>query len=204
MIRDIITPLDVASRPGGRRTVTPPAQRPGQPPAAAQAPDDLADDLYRGERGPSAAKPRRAPAKPSAPPAVDAGPVPAVLVEEPKPDNWYKKLLKYTPAEAIAFYLALDGLCRSAVPDKVELRGYLGVTLLLSVIFSWMFLAKFWKVRRFSTKLLSTVALVAYVFAIGGMFATFDFYRPWHGTAVVLITATFLSLWDPPGTIAEA
>lgn len=43
------------------------------------------------------------------------------------------------------------------------------------------------------------LALLVYIFALGGFFATFAFYRPWQGTALLAVAAAFLALADPPG-----
>lgn len=116
-------------------------------------------------------------------------------------DSWHKKLLKYTPTESIALYLTLDGIFRSAALSPKELRFWLGMALAISLLFTWLFLRRIWKVARRVQCLVSMFALVVYVFAIGGFFATFQFYQPWQGTALLVVTATFLVFYEPPGLV---
>src|SRR5262249_37690215 len=122
-----------------------------------------------------------------------------VAPQSPKADPWYEKLLKYMPAEAIGLYVALLGVIHSSGAQLPELRWYLAGALVISLVFEWLFLTLKWKVSRVGQKVISSLAFLAYVFGTGGVFETFAFYRPWHGTAVILVAAAFLGLVDPPG-----
>lgn len=116
-----------------------------------------------------------------------------------KPDTWYERLLNYTPAEAIALYLGLDGIIRSAALSESEVQFWLGAAVIVSLVFTWLFLQRVWKVERWTQRAISMLALLVYIFALGGFFATFAFYRPWQGTALLAVAAAFLALADPPG-----
>ncbi len=67
------------------------------------------------------------------------------------------------------------------------------------MVFTWLYLRRFWHVTRLSQIVVSTCALIAYVFAIGGVFREFDFYQPWESTVVLIITTAFLIFFTPPG-----
>ena len=113
-------------------------------------------------------------------------------------DAWIDRLTKYFPGEALALYLTLDGLIRSQALADTELQTWLGLALAVALIFCWLFLGRIWKVVRISQKAVSVGALVLYVFAIGGVFATFQWYAPWYGTISVVVGTAFLALLVPP------
>jgi hypothetical protein len=136
----------------------------------------------------------------------------------PEPDSWYQRLLKYIPGEAIGLYLFLENLCKSGFPlpdpskystaDELakattavhdEQAPWLAAALVIAVVFNALYLWRIWKVQRVSQWLISCAALVVYVFAIGGVFATFPWYRPGLGMAVLAVGAAFLVFVNPPG-----
>jgi hypothetical protein len=72
--------------------------------------------------------------------ATDAAPTPT--------DQWFERLAKYIPAEALGIYLALEGIVRAQTSLSVNAnRVWLGVTLLVAVIFGWFYLEHAWNVR---------------------------------------------------------
>jgi hypothetical protein len=115
------------------------------------------------------------------------------------PDDRFQKLLKFIPSESIGLYIGLDGIIRSAGTDSSRLRLWLGILLVICVLFTWLYLRRFWHVTRVSQVAVSTVALIAYVFAIGGVFREFAFYKPWESSFVLVLITAFLAFFDPPG-----
>ena len=103
----------------------------------------------------------------------------------------------FIPSESIGLYVGLDGIVRSAASDTSSVRFWLSLVLITCVIFTWLYLRRIWHIRRLSQVAVSTAALIAYVFAIGGVFREFDFYRPWQSTLVLVITTAFLVSHSP-------
>jgi hypothetical protein len=130
---------------------------------------------------------------------LEAGVVRESVPAAPAPDQWFEQLIKYIPAEAVSLYLALDGLVRSIDMGAVERQVWLGAALLLSMILEWLYLKRVWRVSRNSQIAVSTLAMLTYVFALGGVFSTFAFYKPWQGTMALVVTTAFLALFPPPG-----
>jgi hypothetical protein len=114
-------------------------------------------------------------------------------------DDRFQKLLKFIPGESIGLYVGLDGVIRSASHDESSVRLWLSFVLLVCILFTWLYLRRFWHVTRLSQVAVSTVALVAYVFAIGGVFREFRFYQPWQSTLVLVVITAFLVFFTPPG-----
>jgi hypothetical protein len=114
-------------------------------------------------------------------------------------DSHFEKLIKFIPSESVGLYLALDGLVRSAESEINSQIVWLWIVLGISLIFTWLYLKRVWRVERVSQIVVSMMALIAYVYAVGGPFKEFGFYRPWQSTAVLVITTAFLIFFEPPG-----
>jgi hypothetical protein len=120
------------------------------------------------------------------------------LPAPPPPDRWYERLLKYIPVESIGLYLAVEGIVKSASLSRNELRVYLGLTLLVTLLFTWLYLLRVAGVELISQLIISCIALIVWVFALGGVFATFSYYKPWQGTVALVVAAAFLGFVKPP------
>lgn len=129
---------------------------------------------------------------------VDEG-KPAPPPVQPKPAE---KLLKYFPAEAFALYATLEPLTDTAF-DGTPFKWAMWTALGISVVFCAMFLRRFWAVQRRRQIAISCIALVVYVAALGGPFATLDWFKP----AFALIAAALMSafiIFMPAPTAPEA
>jgi hypothetical protein len=127
----------------------------------------------------------------------------------PNPDSRAERLLKFIPGEAIGTYLFLETTIRAGaakppggnpILSAEEARGWLWIALGVGLVFSWLYLKRIWKVKRISQVLISCAALVVYVFAAGGPFATYEWYKPLFGTFALGVAAAFLLFApEPPG-----
>jgi hypothetical protein len=141
----------------------------------------------------------------------------------PEADSWYQRVLKYMPGEAVGLYLFLDNLCKLEfpLPDKSKYetaealaaaftavhedqRPWLGAALAVALVFNWLYLWRIWKVQRVWQLVISCAALIIYVFAIGGVFATYSCYRPALGIGALAVGAAFLAFVEPPGPLAPS
>lgn len=108
--------------------------------------------------------------------------------EEPPPQE---KLLKYFPGEALALYFTLDPLVREAFLGDGQKLG-LWASLILAVVFCWLFLRRFWNIESQLQLAISSGTLVLYVAAIGGPFATLDSYKPIYGVIAAVVATAFM------------
>jgi len=176
MNRNIITPRDLQERPSDSSD-------------AAKQQEDLFRRLEKGLRPASDNQS-----------VIDIRPVPMfnapLAPTDRKPDSWYERILKFIPVEAVGMYLALDGLIRSATLDSIAKRVWLSIALLVALLFTLVYLKRVAKVTRTAQIAASGVALVTWVFALGGVFSTFPFYAPWEGTAALVVVTAFLGVWQ--------
>jgi hypothetical protein len=103
-------------------------------------------------------------------------------------DDYLSRLLKYVPIEMISAYLIVAGIVESAYSEQQRAqRIALGVLLVLGLVATWFYSARVLKISRTSQLIMTVVAFTVWVFAIGGVFATTDWYQPWMGTIAVVI-----------------
>jgi len=134
-------------------------------------------------------------------PAATPMPVPTdgVLV----PDSWNQRLLKYIPAEAMGLYLALDrAVHTSSAFDKgnhaMLLATWLATALAAAMLFNVLYLILIWQVRRATQIVVSTLALVTYVYGLGGAFEALGWADPSAQLISVIVIGAFLVFFKPP------
>jgi hypothetical protein len=108
-------------------------------------------------------------------------------------------LLKYFPGEALAAYLTLEPLVRTAWDDDLNaLKIGLWATLGIAVVFCWMYLKRFWKIDEARQRAISVGGLTLYVAAIGGPFETLSWYKPVYGVMAAVVASLFLIFVPSP------
>lgn len=83
-----------------------------------------------------------------------------------QPDDYKNRLLKYIPAEIVTLYLALRGIIegRDASLTIAVAWGVIAIGIILTVLH----LYRIGKVRKWSQIIISTLAFIVWVLAIGG------------------------------------
>lgn len=114
--------------------------------------------------------------------------------EQPKAAE---KLVKYFPAEAFALYAALEPACASVFAGRT-LSAALWISLALSLALCVMVLQRFWKVRRPDQVAVSCVALVVYVAALGGPFATLSWWKAGFALIASILVSAFIIFTKAP------
>jgi hypothetical protein len=108
-----------------------------------------------------------------------------------------EKLVKYFPVEGLALYCILEPtVLATAGPSR---EAFSWAALGVAVLFCALYLHLVWRVTRTSHVLISCTALVLYVAALGGPFATWSFYAPGYAVAAaVAATALMVLVPSPP------
>ena len=132
----------------------------------------------------------------NAPPAVaDAGtPLTA--------DDAFTKLIKLIPPIAVGTFLAVQNVVTevdSSGTRELLLWLTLGVLLLGSYLYR-----RRRGIKRASQIAATLIALVIYVFALGGPFAeAISSYKPWWGSIALFLGTFMLVAWNPPPLPAD-
>ncbi len=111
-------------------------------------------------------------------------------IKTPEADSYFTKLLKYIPAEIISGYVAIDAIFKS-IDDVSDTFQWIVVAALtvLTALYILRLTNEPTKPPAISQVLISTVAFVVWVFALGGPFATMDWYQYYYG-AILLVMYT--------------
>jgi hypothetical protein len=125
-------------------------------------------------------------------------------IDVQKPDTWYDRITKYVPAEAISAYLALEKSAQAAHPKTLseqagwsEQAEWLALALAVSLLFNVAYLMRIAKVKSWVQVGVSSLALVAYVYANGGVFSALGIAYPIAQLFVLVITALLLTFFEP-------
>lgn len=111
--------------------------------------------------------------------------------------NPAEKLVKYFPTEAFALYAALEPLC-GTVFEGSALKVSLWVSLALALVFCALFLERFWAIVLKRQIAISCAALVLYVAALGGPFATIDGYKVGYALILAVVASAFIVFVKAP------
>jgi hypothetical protein len=115
-------------------------------------------------------------------------------LREPESDNYYNRLLKLIPAEAIAFYLALDGIASNMKNSDT----LLWIIFFVSIVGTWLYIVKMTNVKKFFQQLWTVLAFCIWVFVIGGPFQQYEWYDENYGKLLVTAYTFFMPLVYKP------
>lgn len=120
-----------------------------------------------------------------------------VKKHEIKPDDYITKLLKYIPSEVIVLYLTLDPLVRPAKSTfQNEYAAIHWIIFICGIILTPIYLSRIQKVKKKTQLLISSLAFIVWVFAIGGPFVYLDWYKPLYGGILLPIYTATISLFE--------
>lgn len=120
---------------------------------------------------------------------------------EEKKDAYFDRLLKYIPSDVVGLWLAGSGLIQSQA-DNTSRLGLLWLLFVVGLVFSFLWTrkqtAETGKPTAWQQILLSCGSFFVWVFAIGGPFAEWPFYKPLYGSLLLLIYTTAIPLFPAP------
>lgn len=117
-----------------------------------------------------------------------------------KTDAYFDRVIKYIPADIVGAWIAASGLINST--SNIPRTTLLWIIFVVGLIFTptWTLIqTKESKKRLAITQtIISTGAFIVWVLAIGGPFATMDFYRPVYGSLLLIFYPLLVGLVIPP------
>ncbi|MBH8553064.1 hypothetical protein I8751_11940 [Nostocaceae cyanobacterium CENA357] len=116
----------------------------------------------------------------------------------PKQDDYQSKLLKYIPTEVVALYITLDGIVKAAFNPQLSQEYWLWLWIIFAILLisTPLYLWRVTKVRKKKQLVISTVALVVWVFALGGAFVAFRWYKPFYGAIILPLYTFFIPILE--------
>lgn len=119
----------------------------------------------------------------------------------PKTDTPAERILKYIPAEVIAFYLAALGIIDSLPKEtKGKEAGY-WVILALGFVAAPLYILKLagWAKSAYLLAAWSAFAFLVWAYSLGGAFKLIpDLHQPWIGSIALLAVTMFAALLPQP------
>ena len=103
-------------------------------------------------------------------------------------DNYLSKVLKYIPSEIIMAFVAIEGVLRSSYRENSPLfQDILWYVTIALLIIAPLWLWRVMGVTSIKQLFLSTLALLVWLFAMGGPFRFLDWYKPALGSVALPI-----------------
>lgn len=106
--------------------------------------------------------------------------------QEPNGDPYLTRLLKYVPPEIVSGYVAVVGIITGNVTEQADLRWWLGITLLVMLLLTAVYCRRVLNIVRVTQISVTLFGLAVYAFALGGWFATMDWYKTWYGSLALI------------------
>jgi len=122
----------------------------------------------------------------------------------PTVDDYWTRLLKYVPVEMIGSYLAIAGVLTTAYKEGTTGRQVsLAVLTVAGLIATWFFAQRVLGVVRTLQLAMTVAAFLVWVFATGGVFATWGWWSPGFGTIAVVAFAVAVRIVKVPALPEE-
>ncbi len=111
-----------------------------------------------------------------------------------KSDGYIDRLLKYIPTEIVAVFLLVQGLVMKMDHASDPFKPMLWGVFLLFAVFTPLYLWRILKVMKITQLVISLVAFVVWVFALGGPFTTLGWYDLLYGEILLPIFTIVIAL----------
>lgn len=119
--------------------------------------------------------------------------------EEAKLDGYFDKLIKYIPTEIVGAWIAITGLIKGA--NNIPINTILWILFIIFTGLTAVYILKqtFEPEKPLAIKqiILSTIAFIVWVFALGEPFNTLSFYNPVYGSISLILYNLIIPLINP-------
>lgn len=114
-------------------------------------------------------------------------------------DTYFDRVIKYIPADIVGAWVAITGLVTGAANVATGTIHWIMFVVMTALTALWTLKQTAVPNRPPATTqaAIATGSFVVWVFALGGPFATLDFYRPLYGSLLLIIYTLATSLVTP-------
>ena len=119
--------------------------------------------------------------------------------ESAKLDGYFDKLLKYIPTEIVGAWIAITGLIKSAsnIPTNTILWILLVIFTGLTALYILRQTSKPKKPPAIKQTIISTIAFIIWVFALGKPFDSLSLYSRVYGSSLLILYNLIIPLINP-------
>jgi hypothetical protein len=108
-------------------------------------------------------------------------------------DVYFDRLLKYIPAEVVACYIFILGLIQK-LTGPAEIMVIQWAVFIIFCFITFLYLWRVAKVKKAQQLVISVVAFVVWVFALGGPFILYSWYNPLYGEILLPIYTLVIAI----------
>jgi hypothetical protein len=110
-------------------------------------------------------------------------------------DGYFDRLFKYIPAELVAGYIFVLGVMKQ-ITDVGEVRLLHWILFAIFCILTPLYLWRIQKVKKVQQHIISLLSFIAWIFALGGPFALYDWYNPVYGQILLPVFTLTIAIWE--------
>ena len=120
----------------------------------------------------------------------------AVDLKKTAVDNYMDRLLKYIPAEIVAVYIFVESLIlKEQSPEDLSVIYW--IVFIAFAVLTPLYLWRILKVTKVIQLIISMLSFVVWVFAIGGPFILFGWYKSIYGAIILPIFILAVAIINP-------
>ncbi len=109
------------------------------------------------------------------------------------PDDYLTRLIKFVPSEVVALYITLYALANSS-RNEIAFDAVVWAIFIVGIIATPLYLWRVAKVADWTQMIISTIAFVVWIFALGGPFSTLSWYHPVYGALLLPVYTFFVPI----------
>lgn len=131
---------------------------------------------------------------------IETGTTVPVLGVNDQPADYLGRLVGYIPAEIVALYLAASGFTEAAGNDRLMWLWIVFIVCAVLTPIYFLFATRDKKKKKgplYLQVLLTTLAFPVWVFAIGGPFLAFRWYKGFIGSIVLIFVTSIFGKISP-------
>ena len=123
-----------------------------------------------------------------------------------KIDDYFSKLIKYIPTEVVGGWIAITGLIKSAdgIPTNTILWILLVIFTVMTAVYIFQQTSEPKKPPAVKQTIISTIAFIVWVFALGEPFNSLSFYKPVYGSTLLILYNLLIPLINPVENTAKS
>ena len=109
-------------------------------------------------------------------------------------DEYFDRLLKYIPGEVVAVYLLVAELLEKLTGKEQQIIHWL--VFAAFCLITWLYLWKKLHVTKVQQLLISLIAFIVWVFALGGPFALYGWYDALYGAILLPVYTLIVAVFE--------
>ena len=126
---------------------------------------------------------------------------PQAAVAPDKVQAYFDNIVGYIPGDIVAAWIAITGVLASSATPRPGARWIMfALLLVITPLWTWRHTREPGKPAATTQIVMSTIAFIVWVYALGGPFATVGLWQPLYGSLAIIVFTLLAGLVRPNAT----